>query len=202
MSCSQAKRSPCPPTETTWLYISVQQVTQSICCVAQNIERNVNLTQSFLFYSSNRNTVTANRCRKTESPELYSTWNSTAAKWITGNTKDFVQTLKLSACVRTEIQRSHSYFPWSAFKISFHSPSDIKASCCTQNKNFQQFIFLGLHGIFNVKITSSVRQNDHFTSLIHWIKTKTAVNQIYWSSPAFLYLKNYLPAFRMEGEVC
>lgn len=72
------------------------------------MKTNVDLSQSFLFYSSNTNTFTADRHRKTGSPELYSTWNYIAAKWITENTKDFVLSFRVSTCVRTKVQRSHS----------------------------------------------------------------------------------------------
>lgn len=75
---------------------------------------------------------------------------------------DFMPNFRVCTHIGIKVQRSHSQLHWRTSTISFRCPSNIKESCCTWNKNSQQFIFLGLHGVFNVKITSSVGQSSFY----------------------------------------
>lgn len=71
---------------------------------------------------------------------------------------EFMPNFRFCTCIGTKVHRSHSQLHQINPKVSFHSSNNIKEPCCTWNKNSQQYIFLGLHSVFNVKITSSVGQ--------------------------------------------
>lgn len=144
--------------KTTCLQVSLQQASSSSCCIAQNIETNVDLAQSFLFYSPNTDTFTADRCGKTYCQGCTMPATVLQQSGLLRTQWDFMPNFTVCTHTGIKVPRSHPQLDWKTSEMSFHYPSNVKKSYCTRNTNSQQFIFLGLRGVFKVKITSSVGQ--------------------------------------------